>query len=234
MIQKKSPKGDLENKRWLFFLFGLLLTSGLVYVCLEFVSVREKEPSYVVSNEEAFYVMMEDFSLVEKTAMASPPRSQTDLSLEIVEDGTTISQNSEVFNQESGKNDGESDGTGDGTGESGDDVNEEAMHARFVQNPPTFPGGPDALYKFLSQNLRYPERGVKSKLQGVVMVEFAIERDGTPSHARIVSTSSDIFNEEALRVISIMPKWNPGTHNGRAVRTYITLPIRFQMGNQRR
>lgn len=98
-----------------------------------------------------------------------------------------------------------------------------------VENQADFPGGMEALMEFLSNNIRYPESAMKADIQGRVIIQFVIESDGTVTDAKIVRGVSPELDEEALRVVSIMPKWIPGKVNGKAVASQFTIPVNFRL-----
>ena len=97
-----------------------------------------------------------------------------------------------------------------------------------VDGTPRFPGGFMGMMQYLSANLRYPEDAKEAGTQGVVVVSFIVEKDGSISNARVTKPTHSSLDEEALRVISTMPKWTPARHNGEAVRAELSLPVSFR------
>jgi tonB family C-terminal domain len=98
-----------------------------------------------------------------------------------------------------------------------------------VDTEPGFPGGMSAMMKYLAENIRYPEAAVKAGKQGRVMVSFVVEADGSISHAKVARGISAELNKEALRVVRAMPKWEPGRHQGKVVRTRYVLPVVYRL-----
>ena len=98
-----------------------------------------------------------------------------------------------------------------------------------VENEPEYPGGEDAMYKFLTKNLQYPKTAIEKNIEGIVIVEFVVEKDGKLSNIKVIRSVSPELDSEAVRVISKMPKWKPGTQRGKKVRSTFRLPINFQM-----
>jgi len=96
-----------------------------------------------------------------------------------------------------------------------------------VEKMPTYPGGQDAMSKFLVENIKYPETAMKNNIQGKVFVTFVVRNDGTIANAKIIRGIGSGCDEEALRVVMLMPKWNPGTQKGKPVDVQFTLPINF-------
>ncbi|MDX2246867.1 MAG: energy transducer TonB [Bacteroidia bacterium] len=93
---------------------------------------------------------------------------------------------------------------------------------------PAFPGGETALYRFLSDKLRYPTLATQNQVEGKVFVRFVIERDGLISNASVVKGIGYGCDEEALRVVNLMPTWVPGEINGKKVRVYSSLAVNFK------
>jgi TonB family protein len=98
---------------------------------------------------------------------------------------------------------------------------------QIVEKMPVFPGEEEALSKFLSENIKYPEQALKDTIQGRVFVNFIVEKDGSVSNAKIARGVTESLDNEALRVINMMPKWIPGMQRGKPVRVSFTLPINF-------
>ena len=101
-----------------------------------------------------------------------------------------------------------------------------------VDEMPQFPGGMAGLMQYLSTNVRYPEDAKEAGAQGRVIVSFFVEKDGSISNARVTKPTYSSLDEEALRVISAMPKWTPGKQNGEAVRVRYSIPVSFRMNNK--
>ena len=98
-----------------------------------------------------------------------------------------------------------------------------------VEQMPQYPGGPAALMQFLSQNVKYPVEAHKAGVQGRVIANFVVEKDGSITEAKIVKSVSPELDAEALRVIGSMPNWMPGMQNGEPVRVKYTVPITFKL-----
>ena len=98
-----------------------------------------------------------------------------------------------------------------------------------VEQMPQFPGGPAALMQFLSSNVKYPKEAFEQGIQGRVIANFVVEKDGSITEAKIVKSVSPELDAEALRVIGSMPNWMPGMQNGEPVRVKYTVPITFRL-----
>lgn len=100
-----------------------------------------------------------------------------------------------------------------------------------TDQPGEFPGGVNALLKWLNNNVRYPETALQNDIEGQVMVKFVIEKDGSLSNVEISEAVDKDLDREALRVVSKMPKWQPAKNEGVVVRSYYNLPVLFQLSN---
>ena len=98
-----------------------------------------------------------------------------------------------------------------------------------VEVEPEFPGGVEALYKYLAENIKYPVLAKEKGTQGRVYVTFVVEKDGSVTDAKVLRGVSEEVDAEALRVINAMPKWKPGMQQGVPVRVQYNIPIVFKM-----
>lgn len=96
---------------------------------------------------------------------------------------------------------------------------------RMVEEPPSFPGGQKALFKFIDDNLKYPKKA--PRVAGRIILLFVIRKDGSVEDIKVLQSLSPLVDEEAVRVIQSMPKWIPGKQNGKPVSVYYSIPIRF-------
>lgn len=98
-----------------------------------------------------------------------------------------------------------------------------------VEKMPLFPGGQDGLIAFLAKTIQYPKEAQEKGLQGRVVCSFIVEKDGSLSDVTVIRGIDPLLDQEALRVISVMPKWTPGTQRGKAVRVKYTVPLTFTL-----
>ena len=98
-----------------------------------------------------------------------------------------------------------------------------------VEQMPSFPGGPAALMKYLSENMRYPAVAEENGIQGRVTVQFVVEKDGSVTDVRTMKSVDPALDREAERVVKSMPKWIPGKQNGTAVRVKYFVPVVFRL-----
>ena len=92
-----------------------------------------------------------------------------------------------------------------------------------------FPGGMPALFSYLQDSIKYPEDAIDNREEGLVVVRFVVEADGSIKSAEIVKSVTPTLDSEALRVVKSMPKWHPGKNKGKAVATWFTLPVSFKL-----
>jgi TonB family protein len=102
-----------------------------------------------------------------------------------------------------------------------------------VEKMPEYPGGDDALTKFLVSNIKYPVEAKTKGIQGRVFVTYVVEKDGAVTNVKILRGIGGGCDEEAIRVVSSMPKWTPGEQRGEAVRVQFNLPIMFSLDDKK-
>ena len=104
---------------------------------------------------------------------------------------------------------------------------------QVVEEDPMFPGGKEALEKFLMDNIRYPQLAAENNISGKVYVSFVIEPDGSVTLPRVLRDVGGGCGTEAVRVVKMMPKWIPGKNGGKAIRTQFYLPVPFDLEKNR-
>ena len=101
----------------------------------------------------------------------------------------------------------------------------------FVEQQAGFPGGEEALRKFLKDNMTYPAVAQENGIQGKVFLKFVVNKSGEVSDIQVIRSIDSSLDKEAIRVVKLMPKWVPGKQNGQAVNVYFTLPVSFVLSN---
>jgi len=99
----------------------------------------------------------------------------------------------------------------------------------IVESMPEFPGGENAMMNYLATNIVYPGQAIDNNIEGSVYVSFIVETDGSVSNVEVLRGIGGGCDEEAVRVVAAMPKWKPGTQDGKPVRVQFRLPIRFKL-----
>ncbi len=108
-------------------------------------------------------------------------------------------------------------------------VEDEPVSIAMVEQKPEFPGGEAAMYKWLGDNIVYPSAASEEGVQGRVVVEFVVGKDGSITNVRVVRPRHPALDKEALRVVKAMPNWVPGRNNGQPVKVTYTLPVTFKL-----
>ena len=101
-----------------------------------------------------------------------------------------------------------------------------------VEDEPMYPGGIDKFYKFLQKTIQYPAVDKEDNVQGKVICQFVVEKDGSLTDIKALRGPSQTLEDEAIRVLKLSPRWRPGLQNGRTVRVQYTVPISFNLGEE--
>lgn len=229
MELKKNPKADLEKRRGLYLEIGLVVILAATLVAFEVKSYdSEEETAFqreVIEEPEEVIIQTD---VVEPPPPPPPEVPEVTTLINVVDDEQKI-ENELVVNAE----------VNDETRniaiaitpvqfEEEEEVVEEQIFT-VVENEPEFPGGMDALYKYLSQNIKYPQLARENGITGKVYVTFVVEKDGSIANPKILRDIGGGCGAEAIRVVKAMPKWNPGKQRGKAVRVQFNLPVNFNL-----
>ncbi len=98
-----------------------------------------------------------------------------------------------------------------------------------VETMPEFPGGQKALFQYLAQNTQYPVAAIQQQIDGRVICQFVVEKDGTVDSVNVIRSIHPLLDAEAIRVVSSMPKWKPAMQRGTLVRVRYTIPVNFKL-----
>lgn len=99
----------------------------------------------------------------------------------------------------------------------------------MVEQAASFPGGTEALYKYISDNLQYPRLAIEKGIQGRVYVTFIVEKDGSITDIKVLRDIGDGCGDEVVRLVKTMPKWKPAKQRGKTVRQQFNLPVMFSL-----
>jgi protein TonB len=99
-----------------------------------------------------------------------------------------------------------------------------------VEIMPEFPGGQEKMFRYLYDELEYPEHAKDNGIEGTVYVQFVVDRDGSLTDIVVAKGPHKWLNDEGLRVVKAMPRWKPGKQNGQTVKVRYVLPIKFKLG----
>ena len=229
MEVKKSQKANLENKRLLFTEIGLVLALLIVYGALNWNQREVKQASLA---KEAEVVEIEDMVPITQETPPPPPE-QVKIpvlsdQIDIVEDDIKVDD--DMFqNLEDDSNVGvEIMDYNEEVVE--EEVEEEAIPFQLVEEKPSFNGGDaNEFSKWVNQNLVYPEIAKENGVQGRVTLQFTVNPDGRVSNVKVLRGVDSSLDKEAVRVVSMSPKWKPGKQRDRAVKVTYTFPVIFQL-----
>jgi protein TonB len=227
MELKKNPKADLEKRRGLYLEIGLVVILAAVLVAFEV-------KSYDSDEEEAFQreVIEEVEEQILQTDIQEPPpppppeTPEVTTLLEVVSDDQEI-KNELVVNAEVNEDTKNIEIAPVQIEEEEEET--ETQIFTVVENEPEFPGGMEALYKYLAQNIKYPQLARDNGITGKVYVTFVVERDGSIANPKVLRDIGGGCGAEAIRVVKSMPKWTPGKQRGKAVRVQFNLPVNFNL-----
>ncbi len=230
MEAKKSEKADLEKKKGLHLEIGLVTILALVLVAFNLRSTDKKDSGFVqqmvsTEMEEEILQTSQDEDIPEPEPEQPEPEVTTEL--EVVDDDADIKNELGIVDAGDNANKQQEEVVITDVGT--EEVVEEEEIFVFVEEYPSYPGGEEALYKYLSQNIQYPDVARDNNITGTVVIRFVVEKDGSITKAAIAREIGGGCGKEALRVVNSMPKWKPGKQSGKAVRTEFTLPVQFQL-----
>lgn len=233
MEVKKSPKANLEKGKSLSFLMGLVLALSVVFVALEWhsldamgddgpdkVDIADMEDVMFIPDQQQEPETPPEETPVETVEVALPEEFKVvDNSKEVAKialvsvDEKKPLPPAPVITQAPPQ-----------------EVEQEDQIFEFVESNPVPPGGSqEALLKWIARTLQYPEIAAENGVQGKVIVQFVVEKDGSITKATVVRGVDASLDKEALRVINKMDKWQPGKQGGKPVRVKYTLPIQFKL-----
>ena len=225
MQLKKSPKVSLEDKKLIYTLMGALLVLSICFVAFEWT---EKEVTkYDVVDQD--FLIEEEIDIqqtTQETPPPPPPPAVQEVEILNVVDDDVQTESVEIKTE--------------------DDKDVEVVIAPPVEAPvveeveeeifvvvesmPEFPGGAQEMMKFIAENIKYPVIAQENGIQGRVICQFVIEKNGSVTDIQVVRSSGDAsLDKEAERVIKNMPKWKPGKQRGKPVRVKYTIPVAFRL-----
>lgn len=228
MESKKSPKADLENKKGLFTEIGLVVILSLVLVAFNLRSTDKKDTGPVMQT--GFTEIEEDILNTEEDQPEPEPEPETPepevvTEIEVVENDAELTHELGVVDAGDDANKAQEQVQLEAPKD--EDLGEEEEIFVFVEQEPEYPGGSAALYKYLNDNLKYPDIARDNNISGICYINFVVEKDGSISRAVIKKDIGGGCGAEALRVVKGMPKWKPGKQGGRTVRSEFMLPVEF-------
>ena len=221
---KKSQQASLEDKKIIYVLMGFVFVLSLCYVALEWTE-QEVTKYEVMDDEFLFEEEVEIQQTTQETPPPPPPPAVQEVEvLNVVEDD--VETDSIEINTEDDKEEV----VIAAPVEAPEEEEEEEVIFVVVESMPEFPGGQQALFKYLSENVKYPVIAQENGIQGRVICQFVVNKDGSIVDIEVIRSGGDpSLDKEAVRVIKSMPKWKPGKQRGKAVRVKYTVPVNFKL-----
>lgn len=233
---KKTYKADIEHRRPMM-LAASFVTSVVLFLVVLFMPFPEKK---VETDDEVFDELVEELELapaIERNDMVAAIQEQPSINtaeqIKVVEEAAvtdmeeaqstvamTVSE-AEALSQDIRHN--------PVVLPVAVDNDDNPLNFRIVEQLPEFPGGMGEYVKWLTKNLRYPPRAKAQKLQGRVMVQFIVNKDGSIADIKIAKSVDPVLDDEALRVMHMMPKWKPGVQYNSPCRTMVAVPVVFKI-----
>ncbi len=223
---KKSPKADLESKKSTFILIGLVITLFIVWRVFEYKSYDKQVVDNLQTNVEVIEEEMVEITKQEQPKPQPPAPKPQVTQIEVVDNEEEIEDEIEIDAEVS------QDEVIEEYFAPAEIEEEEIVEAeifKVVEVMPEFPGGAAKMMEYIQKNMKYPMMARESDIQGRVFVNFVVEPDGSISNVAVLRGIGGGCDEEAVRVVQSMPKWNPGKQRGTAVRCAFTVPIIFKL-----
>ena len=227
---KKSPKANLEKHRSTFILIGLVFAVSVLFFAFEWTSATEKVDEAIIVQD---VLAEEEIEITRRDAEPPPPPppppvEETPEIIQVVEEEVQSRFEINVEDDQSQRQ------AQTYVPPPPPQPKEEAVTEEIfvvVEEQPEYPGGNAAMMQFLSANIRYPVIAQENGIQGRVICNFVVERDGSITDVQVVRGVDPSLDREAVRVIQQMPRWKPGKQRGQAVRVRFTLPVVFRLQN---
>ena len=228
MEVKKTPKASLENKRALFIEIGLIVALAVVYIAFNWTSKDVQ-----VSTLEAENQVVQEEEIIPITQETPPPPPEAPKIPVLSDQIDIVDDEIEVDNDFLSLEDSDDMGVEimdyvENVQE--EVVEEEAIPFQLVEEKPSFMGSDaNEFSKWVNKRLVYPEIAKENGVQGRVTLQFTVEKDGSVTKVRVLRGVDPSLDKEAVRVVSMSPKWKPGKQRDRAVPVTYTFPVYFQL-----
>ena len=225
---KKTEKANLENKKLLFLEIGLVIALGITLIAFEW---KSDETSVSVLDDTTEILIEEEIIPITQDTPPPPPAAPKipvlSDQIDIVDDEIEI-EDDMFMNLEDDSSLGVE--IMDYVEVEEEVVEEEAIPFQLVEEKPSFQGGDaNQFSKWVNQRLVYPEMAKENGVQGRVTLQFTVEKDGSVTKVKVLRGVDPALDKEAVRVVSMSPKWKPGKQRDRAVPVTYTFPVIFQL-----
>ena len=221
MESKKTDRADLEKIKGTLLIGGIVFAAALVLVAMEYKVYEQKK-----SDLGELKVDMIEEEVIPRSRQQPPPPPpppKPTTVIDIVEDEEEIEEELVIEDMEV-----DEDTEIQQIEQVEEDVEEEKIF-KIVEDMPQFPGGQQALMKYLAENIKYPAIARDAGIQGTVFVTFVVDENGNVGEVEVLRGIGGGADEEAKRVVRSMPKWKPGKQRGKPVKVQYNLPVRFTL-----
>lgn len=224
---KKSPKANLEPQKLTSLLMGIVVGIALIFFAFEWSSETTKVDESIIVQD---ILAEEEIEITRREPTPPPPppppAPEAPEVIDVVEE--KVETRIEIKTEDDSKQrQTEAYVPPPPPKPKQEEVTEEIFVV--VEEQPEFPGGNAAMMKFLGDNIKYPVIAQENGIQGRVITNFVVERDGSITDVQVVRGVDPSLDKEAVRVIQSMPKWKPGKQRGSTVRVRFTLPVVFRL-----
>ena len=227
MEVKKSPKADLEGKKSTWLLIGYVLILAVVFVAFEW---SERDKQILVAQGPVEIKFEEDMvPITQQEQKPTPPPPQAPSAeevLKIVENDANIEETEVATSEDKGE---AVQVVSTGPAVVVEEVVEEEQIFQVVEEMPSFPGGDAECMRFLNKNIKYPTIAQENGIQGRVILQFVVNKDGSIVDVVVARSVDPYLDKEAVRVVNMMPKWKPGKQRGKPVSVKFTLTVTFRL-----
>lgn len=230
MEAKKSPKADLENKKGLFLEVGLVIIMAVCLVAFNWKNYDQEELE--VNQRTALNEIDEDVLNTEDDQPEPEPEPEIEVEVPETTEFVEVEDNKEIENEFTFNAEDDAKKAQDAyvaPTAVQEEVEEEEEILVFVEKDPEFPGGAEALLKYLAENIQYPDMARQGNIEGKVYVQFVVEKDGSVTNVKVLRDIGAGCGQEAVRVIKSMPKWTPGENAGKRVRAQFNQQVVFKL-----
>ena len=224
-MKTPSKSEQLEKNRTVLFQIGLLCALTLVFCAFQYKTTTSIND--VFNNHPTNEWVIEDIPNTFTKPVDMPLPKLVSTELEIVDNNTEVNTETN-FQSELGEI---KELVFVEVTEYIEERKEELEVVLIAEKMAEFPGGTKEMYRFIGEHISYPQIAIKTGIQGTVYVSFIVEPDGSLSHLHVVRSIGGGCDEEAMRIIKIMPKWEPAQQGTKNVRLKLTLPITFKIVN---
>ena len=226
---KKNKKANLDRYRGMFFNIGLVVSLGCLLLLFE-VNFRERSKELTLNSKSADYEEVMDIPVSEQPPPPPPTASVKTINIISVPDFEDIEEEIQIqldidITEETKIEELEYVEELEIPEIPEEEVTEEIF--TLVEDEPFPQGGYEAFYKYVFENLKYPQKAIRLGIEGRVFVQFVVGKDGSISDAVVIRGIDPECDAEAVRVITSAPKWSPGKQRGRPVNVRKVIPINF-------